>query len=81
MHSFNIHSFIHTLIYTFNSFIHSIIDIPGERHVPGVGDVTEDQMVRKEIIQLLCVEPMSNSALNKAGVNIHTMYSMSIVSY
>ena len=36
------------------------------RFTPGVGRITAEQMVRKEIVQLLCVEPMSHSALNKA---------------
>jgi len=44
-----------------------LITLVAERHVPGIGtDVTPDQLIRKEIVQLLCVEPMSNSALNRA---------------
>jgi len=47
-------------------FFGFLVTIIGERFTPGVGDITNEDMVRKEIIQLLCVEPMSHSALNKA---------------
>jgi hypothetical protein len=40
----------------------------GERYTPGVGEITTEEMIRKEIIQLLCVEPLSHSALNKVTV-------------
>jgi hypothetical protein len=47
-------------------FLTSLIYIFGERFIPGVGEVTPEDAVRREIIQLLCIEPMSHSALNKA---------------
>merc|ERR1711881_182632 len=47
-------------------FFGFLVTIIGERFTPGVGDIVTEDMVRKEIIQLLCVEPMSHSALNKA---------------
>ena len=47
-------------------FFALLITVLGERFIPGVGDVSMEDMVRKEIIQLLCVEPMSHSILNKA---------------
>ena len=43
-----------------------LVTLVGERFSPGVGQVTMEEMVRKEIVQLLCVEPMSHSALNKS---------------
>ena len=43
-----------------------LITVVCERHSPGVGRGGMEDMVRQEIIQLLCVEPMSHSALNKA---------------
>lgn len=43
-----------------------LITLIGERHSPGVGDITAEDAVRKEVIQLLCIEPLSHSALNKA---------------
>lgn len=47
-------------------FFGLLVTLVGERYTPGVGDISVEDMVRKEIIQLLCVEPMSHSALNKA---------------
>ena len=47
-------------------FFGFLVTVIGERYTPGVGDITNEDMVRKEIIQLLCVEPMSHSALKKA---------------
>ena len=47
-------------------FFGFLVTVIGERFTPGVGDITKEDMVRKEIIQLLCVEPMSHSALRKA---------------
>ena len=46
-------------------FLGALSVILGERYTPGVGQVTVEDAVRQEIIQLLCVEPMSHSALNK----------------
>ncbi|XP_074111177.1 ubr1 ubiquitin ligase [Cotesia typhae] len=42
-----------------------LIIIIGERHVPGVGRVTADDRLKKEIIQQLCIKPMSHSELSK----------------
>ena len=47
-------------------FFGFLVTVIGERFTPGVGDITNEDMVRKEIIQLLCVEPMSHSALRNA---------------
>ena len=47
-------------------FFGFLVTVIGERFTPGVGDITNEDMVRKEIIQLLCVEPMSRSALKEA---------------
>ena len=38
----------------------------GERHTPGVGEVTLLESIRKEVVQLLCVENMSNSKLTNS---------------
>lgn len=46
-------------------FLGLLITIIGERHVPGVGCVTADDRLKKEIIQQLCIKPMSHSELNK----------------
>lgn len=42
-----------------------LIIIISERHVIGVGQVTESDVVKKEIIQQLCVEPMAHSDLSR----------------
>ncbi|VVC24842.1 Zinc finger, UBR-type,Zinc finger, RING/FYVE/PHD-type,Winged helix-turn-helix DNA-binding domain,Ribosomal [Cinara cedri] len=51
-------------------FLTLIITIVGERYTPGVGKVTFDDCIKKEVIQQLCVEPMPHSELNKTLVNI-----------
>ncbi|KAK2704905.1 E3 ubiquitin-protein ligase UBR2-like isoform X2 [Artemia franciscana] len=47
-------------------FLNLIIQITGERHTPGVGEVTPEEQTMKEIIHQLCIEAMPHSALNKA---------------
>lgn len=51
-------------------FLTLIITIVGERYTPGVGKVTFDDCIKKEVIQQLCVEPMAHSELNKTLLNI-----------
>ncbi|KAG7206391.1 hypothetical protein KM043_003754 [Ampulex compressa] len=46
-------------------FLGLLITIIGERYMPGVGQVTEDDRLKKEIIQQLCIKPLSHSELNK----------------
>nr|XP_012219062.1 PREDICTED: E3 ubiquitin-protein ligase UBR2 [Linepithema humile]XP_012219063.1 PREDICTED: E3 ubiquitin-protein ligase UBR2 [Linepithema humile] len=46
-------------------FLGLLITIIGERHVPGVGHVTADDRLKKEIIQQLCIKPLSHSELSK----------------
>jgi len=47
-------------------FLSTLITILGERYTPGVGRVTAEEALKKEIIQLLCVEPMGHSTLNRS---------------
>ena len=47
-------------------FLSTLIYILSERYVPKVGEVSPEDKVRREIIQLLCIEPMTHSELNKA---------------
>ena len=37
--------------------------ILGERYVPGVGNVTREEVIMREITHLLCIEPMPHSAI------------------
>lgn len=46
-------------------FLGLLITIVGERQVPGIGKMTADDRLKKEIIQQLCIKPMSHSELNK----------------
>ncbi|KYQ49453.1 E3 ubiquitin-protein ligase UBR2 [Trachymyrmex zeteki] len=46
-------------------FLGLLITIIGERYVPGVGQVTADDRLKKEIIQQLCIKPLSHSELSK----------------
>ncbi|XP_075470396.1 E3 ubiquitin-protein ligase UBR1 isoform X2 [Ascaphus truei] len=43
-----------------------LIYIIGERYVPGISDVTREECTMREIIHLLCIEPMAHSAIAKA---------------
>ncbi|XP_076276967.1 ubr1 ubiquitin ligase [Lasioglossum baleicum] len=47
-------------------FLGLLIIIIGERYVPGVGQVTADDRLKKDIIQQLCIKPLSHSELSKA---------------
>lgn len=49
-------------------FLGLIINIFSARFVPGVGQVTKNDCIKKEIIQLLCIEPMTHSSLSKGLV-------------
>ncbi|XP_049790695.1 E3 ubiquitin-protein ligase UBR2 [Schistocerca nitens] len=46
-------------------FLGLLITIVSERYTPGVGKVTEDDKIKKEIIQQLCIKPLPHSELNK----------------
>ncbi|XP_043836500.1 E3 ubiquitin-protein ligase UBR1 [Dromiciops gliroides] len=43
-----------------------IIYIVGERYVPGVGKVNKEDVIMREIIHLLCIEPMPHSIIAKS---------------
>ncbi|XP_075982328.1 ubr1 ubiquitin ligase isoform X2 [Anticarsia gemmatalis] len=47
-------------------FLGVLITVVGSRHVPGVGEVTNEDRTKKEIIQMLCVKPMPHSELNRS---------------
>jgi E3 ubiquitin-protein ligase UBR2 len=54
------------IINMIDEFLELIIVIIGERHLPYVGRTSDDDRVKKEIIQQLCIKPLSHSELNKA---------------
>uniref|UniRef100_A0A8B9FQI0 E3 ubiquitin-protein ligase n=1 Tax=Amazona collaria TaxID=241587 RepID=A0A8B9FQI0_9PSIT len=43
-----------------------LIYVVGERYVPGVSNVTKEDLIMREIIHLLCIEPMAHSAITKS---------------
>ncbi|XP_017133411.1 E3 ubiquitin-protein ligase UBR1 isoform X2 [Drosophila elegans] len=49
-----------------DEFLELLIVIIGERWMPGVSIVTEEDRLRKEIIQLLCTKSYSHSELSRA---------------
>ncbi|XP_073494949.1 E3 ubiquitin-protein ligase UBR1 isoform X1 [Phyllobates terribilis] len=46
--------------------LYVLICIIGERYMPGVSNVTKEESLMREIIHLLCIEPMAHSAIGKA---------------
>ncbi|GLH05833.1 E3 ubiquitin-protein ligase UBR1 [Gryllus bimaculatus] len=46
-------------------FLGVLLMIVGERHMPGVGQVSADDRIKKEIVQQLCIKPLPHSELNK----------------
>lgn len=52
-------------IYLVEEFLKLLIVIVGERFMPGIGKVTAEDRIKKEIIQQLCIKPLPHSELNK----------------
>lgn len=63
---------IRQMINMVDEFLELLIIIVGERYVPGIGNVSEDHRIKKEIIQQLCIKPLSHSELNKAMNDEHS---------
>ena len=38
----------------------------GERYVPGISDVSREDVTMREVIHLLCIQPMAHSSLVKS---------------
>ncbi|KAK4308495.1 hypothetical protein Pmani_019811 [Petrolisthes manimaculis] len=56
-------------------YLQLVMTLVSERYTPGIGQALEEDRIKKEIIQLLCIEPMPHSILNKAlpeGTNHET---------
>uniref|UniRef100_A0A3Q4A9R5 E3 ubiquitin-protein ligase n=1 Tax=Mola mola TaxID=94237 RepID=A0A3Q4A9R5_MOLML len=45
--------------------LYLLIAVVGERYVPGVSKVTKEDVTMREVIHLLCIEPMAHSSLVK----------------
>lgn len=48
-----------------NKVVADCIVFQGERYVPGVSKVTKEDVTMREVIHLLCIEPMAHSSLVK----------------
>ncbi|KAM9294414.1 E3 ubiquitin-protein ligase UBR1 [Gastrophryne carolinensis] len=46
--------------------LHVLICVIGERYVSGVSNITKEECMMREIVHLLCIEPMAHSAIAKA---------------
>lgn len=57
---------IRQVINMVDELLELIVVVVGERHVPGVGMVTEEEKIKKEIIQYLCIKSFSHSELSRA---------------
>ncbi|XP_017331926.1 E3 ubiquitin-protein ligase UBR1 [Ictalurus punctatus] len=43
-----------------------LIIITGERYVPGISNVTKEDVTMREVVHLLCIEPMAHSSMVKS---------------
>lgn len=57
---------IRQIITLVEEFLGLLITIVCERFTPGVGQGTLEDHIQKEVVQQLCIEPMSHSQLSKA---------------
>lgn len=49
----------------------------GERYVPGLSNVTKEDVTKREVTHLLCIEPMAHSSLVKGlPENVRRMLSL-----
>uniref|UniRef100_A0A673YKC5 E3 ubiquitin-protein ligase n=1 Tax=Salmo trutta TaxID=8032 RepID=A0A673YKC5_SALTR len=69
--------------------LYLLIIIVGERYVPGISHVTKEDVTMREVIHLLCIQPMAHSSLvkglpeninnlltSKPGVSGHGLYEV-----
>lgn len=56
---------IRQIINLVDEMLELLIVVVGERYVPGIGRVNEEDKIRKEIIQQLCIKPFSHSELSR----------------
>lgn len=56
---------VRQIIMLVEEFLGLLITLVAERYTLGVGRVSKEEIIRKEVIQLLCIEPMAHSQLSK----------------
>lgn len=57
---------IRQVINMVDEMLELLIVIIGERHVPGIGILNEEDKMKKEIIQQLCIKPFTHSELSRS---------------
>ncbi|CAF3522414.1 unnamed protein product [Rotaria sp. Silwood1] len=62
-HSSETESRVKEKVRIMEEFLHLLIIIIGERHEPGVGKVTREEKLTREVIHQLCISPMAHSEL------------------
>lgn len=63
-------------------FLQLLLTIIGERYTVGIGMVEEEEIMKNEIIQLLCVSPMTRSDITqKLQVNDHELDCIKAVAH
>lgn len=57
---------IRQVINMVDEMLELLIVIIGERHIPGIGILNEEDKMKKEIIQQLCIKPFTHSELSRS---------------
>uniref|UniRef100_A0A671N1B0 E3 ubiquitin-protein ligase n=1 Tax=Sinocyclocheilus anshuiensis TaxID=1608454 RepID=A0A671N1B0_9TELE len=61
--------------------LYLIIIIVGERYVPGISHVTKEDVTMREVIHLLCIQPMAHSSLVKSlPENVRILFLLCVVA-
>ncbi|CAB1330943.1 unnamed protein product [Coregonus sp. 'balchen'] len=53
--------------------LYLLIIIVGERYVPGISQVTKEDVTMREVIHLLCIQPMAHSSLESHETGLETV--------
>ncbi|CAF1204742.1 unnamed protein product [Rotaria sordida] len=62
-HSSETESKVKEKVRIMEEFLHLLLIIIGERHEPGIGKVTREEKLTREVIHQLCISPMAHSEL------------------
>jgi hypothetical protein len=62
-HSSDLETKIKEKVRVMEEFLHLLIILVGERYEPGIGQVTREQKLTREVIHQLCISPMAHSEL------------------
>jgi E3 ubiquitin-protein ligase UBR2 len=54
------------IINMIDEFLELLIIVVGERYAPGIAKITDEDRVKKEVIQQLCIKSFSHSELNRS---------------